>query len=270
MRVGRHTLRGTPDQVLSSLEAAQVGDKSAERATSVLGTCGRALVLLGLSGGIGAELLQWRDPGLMMAGGVLLAGGFCLLLARGSAAHDLEDAKLAIPAEWLKVLKKDLDLGRPLELTLDFKDYCRKQFLLSRERVGLGNRTTVFRYRHPWLSCRGRLADGSSFDLTVERLVKRKERPKGKGVKVKEKVRERVTLKLRPDRSLYPNLEQASAFAGPPPPDLQLKGMKIKKKWIRASVVTPVNSNLKGEVLLQVFLWLYRGLRKAKASLLTA
>lgn len=251
MKKGRQTFKGTPRTVLSALERTCERGAHAEGGSSPWTGLGWALLLLG---GGGVSMGSWEAGGLGLA-----AGASCLWLGTGRSACAGDDARLDVATRWLEVMERELHPRKPFELTLDVGDPVQRRFLVSRK----GDRA---RYRQPWLACTARLADKSSFRVRVERLVKVKER-RGKS---KTRVRELVTLRLKANPSLYPNRDQLMAFAGPPPGSFRLKGTRLKDGRLTVSVVTEEDASFTAEDLLLVFLWLYRGLRKAKASLLEA
>ncbi|MGL4551538.1 MAG: hypothetical protein ACRC33_10155 [Gemmataceae bacterium] len=111
----------------------------------------------------------------------------------------LEARRLKTARALVRALACDVAPGDPVELSIQFGPYHAEAFRFPD--AVRGYPTFAFtQYRLPWLAARGRLADGTRFEVGVELHATRKVRAKTKGrKKVKEALSERVRVELRPD-----------------------------------------------------------------------
>lgn len=200
---------------------------------------------------------------LLVLAAVLVAW---ILLAR----FDLDDSRLDAPRRFLEVAGRDLRSDRPMKVTVDLRDHRARAF--RRPVDGRKGRCKAFRMR--WLELEGRLEDGTALCLSVERDIRRKEKPKRKYTKVNERLQDRIDLALRPATSDAETLRSAL----PPLPGLQVRSLEVRGDRICVSLLTPVATSLTnragtyhndherlagGETLLRALVWLYGGVRRA-------
>lgn len=146
----------------------------------------------------------------------LLVPGF--LLSLGAAVFfgirwrrfgrlNFENRRYLLVAGLLKYLSADIGPDQPVQVRVDLNRYRRKEYL-KKYTGGLMNPVSTYAYRQPWLEVGGKLLDGNRFSLTIEMLVKRKERQKRKYKKVAESFRERIALAITTKPGRYPQLAQ--------------------------------------------------------------
>ena len=269
MRVNAYTFHEPADALVKRLEAANVEDKSAERTSKVLGVF---------------MVLAW-------IGGVILtfaAGLFYLLavpivltvLFVRTKRHDLDDRKLAAALKFFRVVRADIPSGETVDLRIDFRDHRKGGRLVSKEGGMLGPK--VYLYEHGWFAARARLADGTEVQVTVTAEVTRKEKPKRKYTKVRERWFETVEVVAK----LKDVTGDAAAVAGalqeaPPPGGMTVRRVAGADGRVRASfetaefrsttgragsTVSGGENRITGDFLLGALVWFYRGISGARRA----
>src|SRR5262249_4950498 len=101
--------------------------------------------------------------------------------------RNIEDRKILTGMKLARIIGVDLKKNTPLDVAISFEDY-----LKHGKAVAGGKRAGKF--VDTWFQARGRLADNTAFNISVEQKVSRKSRAKRKYTKVKEAVQEIVSL----------------------------------------------------------------------------
>ncbi|MCA9796768.1 MAG: hypothetical protein KC910_33390 [Candidatus Eremiobacteraeota bacterium] len=278
MKVDRHTLRGTPANLLTTLDGAAISDKAAESRMWYGGaaagiSCISLFFLWPL--GLGAALALSSGKvnfkvflGLMAVIVPALLVFFGVRYYLTASEEDLDDARLEMLRSLLEHLRHDLPPSKELELTVDFRQTDQAPFLVSGE-MALGA------FRQTWLVLQGRFLDGTAFKLQVEQLVKKKTKPKRRGNKIKLKTRERLTLDLKASPRVYPPLDGLEQMAGSPPANLAQTRVQTSGHRVKAMLLTRragPGGNLaslgisQADTLLSGLVYLYHGMRVLKSK----
>lgn len=263
MKRGAYTVEARPADLLTWLARAHAEDKKAEQRTSRT-SCVAALLFFSSMG-----FLFFGDAvdGLYhVSGGTFLLCLVFVVAAMRFQVHDLDDHKIAACQGLLKVLQADLPPERPLRLVVDYRDYAAGAFRVSKEGRFMGEQ--VSRFRQPWLSLEGRLADGARFRLEVVRRAERLDYWKSSGGKRKRRFKDRVTDRLEVELRAP---GRAGAPVSPPPLGLVARRVEVTGDAVTAVLVTPrarrtfrVNLGpgdlVNADRLLGALAWLHRGL----------
>ncbi len=121
--------------------------------------------------------------------------------------YNLDDRRILTPLKLLEVLQADIPPQTPVRLMVSFEDY-RKHGRKLEEDKSFWKGTGRSKYEDTWLEAEGWLAEKTRFRLTLTQRVARAEKRKRKYTKCKERMRESVTLQLRPNPKLYPALDR--------------------------------------------------------------
>lgn len=261
----RYRFDGTPQQVLGRLRQAQADDKIAEKRALHLGVLG-FLAFLGLVAFLAMQIHALAGVAVVL----MLALWWGALWYK---RRDVDDHKLAVPVRFLDIARADMPPDTVLGLTLDLAGYDKPGYHVSGDA-----------YRQKWLTLDAKLSDGNRLGLEVEWLVKRRTKAKHRGTRVKERSRDRVTLALRLNPRLYPSPQRVAEAlrAGPPPGPLKVAGVRPGEHDLAISLATAprlrVGTGLRcraqdavqitGDTLLGTLVWLYRGIKVAKAATL--
>lgn len=288
MKVDRYELQGTADQLLERLEAAQGSDKEAERLASRYGK----LAIVGFVGAFVGILLLTLLPlaGVVLLGVGLPLGVFMFVLRSRHMDDDLDDRKLATAVQFLRIIRADTPPHSPVSLTVDFRDYQLGGDKLSEEVVDpgfFGSNVKVKKYRHDWFEVSGTLADGTRYHAVAGERIGRKEKPKRKYTKVKQRDTGAlsVRLKLKPERygpaaPVAATLQKLAPPHGMHPRTIKANGQTLGVEVAtdpcvtvraRCGTTTPeVGHEVTGNSLLTVFLWIYdavaRGAQRRTAA----
>jgi hypothetical protein len=270
MRVDAYTFHESADALVERLERATVEDKSAERTSKIL----LVLTLVGWIAGVLLTVFGGLYP--VLAVPVLLN-----ILYFRTKRHDLEDRKLETALKFFRVLRADIPAGEPVDLRIDFRSHQKGGRLVSKEGGMLKQRVTV--YEHEWFAARARLADGTEVQVTVTADITRKEKPKRKYTKVRERWFESVEIAAKL-KDLYGD---AGAIAGalqksPPPQGLSVRRVRGADGRVRASLetrefrsttgraasasVAGEENRVNGDLLLGGMVWCYRGISGARKA----
>ncbi|MBI4953095.1 MAG: hypothetical protein HY908_13760 [Myxococcales bacterium] len=171
----RVALRGTHAEVIARCDALHATDKRTEAWKTVLIV---GLVLSGVGAVIGLGLKT--QPVVAVVCSVVLVTLAIVWFA--IRHHDIEDRKLETAATLLRALGTELDVGRPIELDLDFRIYSKTQ------------------PTDAWMAVRLMLENGVGLELRVTTRFKRKSRSKRKYTKIKDRLQELVTITYTPPK----------------------------------------------------------------------
>jgi len=263
MRVDAYTFHEPADALVRRLEEAGVEDKAAERKSKIL-------LVVTVVGWIGGLILTFAT-GLFP---VLVIPVVLTVLYVRVKRHDLDDRKLATALKFFRVLRADVPQDGVVDLRIDFRDHRKGGRLVSKE-GGLG-RPKVFQYEHAWFAARARLADGNEIQVAVTADVTRKEKPKRKYTKVRERWFETVEITARLKDVYGDAAAIAEKLRGSGPPT----GMVVRRVAgadgrVRASFETPEfremtarggssvsgqENRVTGDFLLGAVVWFYRGI----------
>jgi hypothetical protein len=278
MKVDKYTFKSKLLPLLRQLEQAQANDAVAESRIKKLGGAGCGLSLAAIIGifvcfsmvDSGTTALVFGVPALLLAGGV-----FFLVKMGKLMQYDLDNRKLDCAVGLLRMLRADTPIQSDVELDLDLREYKDAGEPVE-DRMEEGG-VRAQRFDHAWLSLRGALADGTRYQLSVAETIDKKEKPKRKRNKIKERTTGNVQLQLRLKAGRYgePDAILETLRQTPPRPPLRLKNLRAAGPRIVASFVTGQhvkisarrNSGEQGEenivkvdALLQAMLWAYDGL----------
>ena len=270
----RYEFHEVPDALVTRAAAIHASDKHAEKKTSQWG-CGCLLAGAFLVASVIMMDDARGDEKTTLWVGIAALVAFCVLALVKLVGHqkrDLDDRKVATLQKLVKVLRADLPADRPVRLRVDFRSYVDGGTKVSES----GGRTgpTSSAYAHEWLRVRGALADGTVADLALSEDIKRKEKPKRKRNKVKERITGEVTVSLRLGRQYGDAAAAAERLRSvQPPPGCTVSGVKGAGRRLHASLRTNTYMKLSSrrvnreegklpdaDVLLQALRWTYRGI----------
>lgn len=281
MKVDNYHFESKLLPLLRRLEEAQATDAVAERKVKLFGGLGCGVGLLAVVTFFvlvdsGVSLLSFAFPF------ALAVAAFYFLAKMGKHMdYDLDNRKLACAVGLLRMLRADTPTQADVVLDLDLREYGKGGEQVESRNEGS---VSIERFRHPWLSLRGVLADGTRYQLSVAETVDKKEKPKRKQNKVKERTRGEVQLQLRPkpDRYGEPSAIVAAMKTTAPKPPLQLKKLRAAGPRIVAGFVTGQHVKISArrgsgehgqenlverDALLSALLWAWDGLgRSARES----
>ncbi|MEZ4231430.1 MAG: hypothetical protein R3B89_19795 [Polyangiaceae bacterium] len=181
------------DHMLAKLSQLFAQDKQAELRNKRLMTWG----LVCLFGGV---FTAWLLIGIPF---IFIGIGLLIYRAVGSSSkQDVEDRKLEVIAGVLSGLYGEIRTNRPVHVGADFGAYSNTQPTAYTE-AGTGmfeSKTTAASYQHWWLNMRFALVDGTGVTLDVIQQAKRKTAQKRKYMKMKDRVIERINVKINAPR----------------------------------------------------------------------
>jgi len=197
-----------------------------------------------------------------------------------NARRDLDNRKLDTAKTFVEMIGQDVPPERNLALFIDFGDYQSAGKMLSKEGGMFSVREMT--YEHPWFKCGGVLYDGNRFELEVVQCVKRKEKPKRKYTKVKEKIVEKATLSLKLNPRVYPAPSEVAdqVQTGRLPHGITVSRAIGRERTLKIAAITPPAVIVQGrygktgdqsllfdgDKLLAVVLDAYAGLQKSRPA----
>lgn len=122
---------------------------------------------------------------------------------------NVENRRREIPNELLRYLPADMPAEAQLDLSIDFNPHTLPAYLRDTKSSGRTSSAAVKNYELPWLTLKGSFVDGSRFRLAATLSVKRKEKRKRKGIKVRETFTEDVELVVQVKPRRYQRLDRA-------------------------------------------------------------
>lgn len=203
---------GSAEEFIDRCDALQRADKTAEERRHALFYTSIGLFAVAfISFAAQAELITWISA---------IAALIALGAAWWSGTHDLEDRKIEIPKSIVMLLGGQLRRARQLAVDIDFRGYWR------------------FSADESWLSLKLPLANGAAVSITIETKCRRKSKPKGKYTKLKDRLVERLSIRIFAPRGV--------ALAPTPAPlsdalkvgPLLLSGAQITEKHATFSFTT--------------------------------
>ncbi len=120
---------------------------------------------------------------------------------------NLEDRRILTPLKFLEVIQADILPRDPVRLRVSFEDF-RKHGRKLEESGGRLSSVRRSKYEDTWLEIEGWLAEKTRFQVAVSQRVSLSEKSKRKYTKRKLRIREEVSLALRPNPKLYAALER--------------------------------------------------------------
>jgi hypothetical protein len=244
-----HDLEGTVPELLSRLEQAQARDDVAEAQVRRYGTWFLVCLLTGLIGWLPLLFvtmeLETVTPLLLCPIALVAAVVFKLLQVR-ARRFDLDDRRLEAGVHVLRMLAADTALDGRVKLQLDFRGYRAGGRVVSKE-GGFFSTVKRWKYSHEWLQLTGALIDGTRYQLTVTDTVGRKTRSKRKYVKVKERFRSQIALRVRM-RPRHGGIEPVVALLESmvPPPPLERVAVSGSGLSLEVRLATPATAASKG------------------------
>ena len=279
MKVGAYKFPGSVKGVLGKLTKVRAEDKVAEKKAKffgmLMGIAIAAVIICFIAGFVTESVFVFVIAGMLVVPLIVF-----IVLYVQHKAHDLEDRKIDIPSRLLSVLNCDIPKDEKVDLELDFRDYRKGGEQLSKEGGMFSVR--VYKFEHSWLKATVKLADGSSVKLTVVDAVTRKEKPKRKYTKVRERFTGRIELDVRLGRKRYGQMDVSSALMNQAPPEgLNVKSVRQNGSRLSATLLTGPRFKMKGrygttedgqenaisaDMVLQSLMWLYGGIGSQRKS----
>ena len=285
MKVDLHQVSGPCHSLLARFNGAHESDRWAEGKKKLFAG-------LGLSGLICGGLMTCfggsAEIGALVAAGVgLLVAGVVLFIVRVRyLAFDLDDRKLATVVQFLRIIQADTRPRDLLRVRIDFRGYEKGGQQTANEKISQGffsQDIRVKKFFQAWLKVSGLLADGTRYEVEVADHINRKEKPKRKYTKVKEKTASVITirLKLRQERYGDPGAVSAALAQLQPPPGLTVKSVVHRAQNLSIVLVGDTTVTVKarygtetpaqglevtGNEVLQAMLWAYDGISRGAAS----
>ncbi len=274
LNVDLHQLSEPPARLLALFTEAHASDKWAEGKARLFGWLGGLGLLFGI---VGAILGAAAGAVGVVAGVLVLVGGIVSLVIRSRyKRYDLDDRKLATVTQFLKIISADSPQGEPISVRLDLRPHD-KATQPAVEDAGWG-KPKVKKYQHTWLHLAGSLLDGNRYEVIVTDQILRKEKPKRKYTKVKERTSSQLFFTLR----LHTRYGAAEALAGelgrqPLPAELEARTIRGRGRALTVACVGSPTVTLSarggrqvlqaghvvtGNTLLGLLLWCYDGLAR--------
>jgi hypothetical protein len=285
MKVDLYQMSGPFEQLLKRFEEAHESDKWAEGKASLFGWLGWgaiASLILCFVVAVYGEMF-----GLFFGAAFFAVVAVVMFVVRSRyKKFDLDDRKLAAVTQFLKIVSSDTGKDSPLKVIIDFRDYRTGGELLNQNKEGGGlfsYGVTIYKYAHRWFKIGGALLDGNRYEPEVTDRVTRKEKPKRKYTKVKERVASVLTLKLhfREDRYGNPQSVATALQQLQPPSGLGIKALNARGKNLSVVLAAPEMVTVRGRygtdltqpglevtgnTLLQVMLWAYDGIARGAST----
>lgn len=198
---------GTPQQVMDQLIALRKKDLSVEKKKKRWGwaSCSTILLVVVLFI-LGIRFNPTgRNSNLLFGALGIIGAGFVvsLIMYLVYKAKDFDNRKLLLAMDVLNFVKKDMPQKSRCKLTVSFDHYKKHGKLVNQDKAGFWGSTSLYCYEDEWITMQGKLYDGNAFGLSINQMVKRKERRKKKYTKVKEKIQEDILLTLKIDPETY-------------------------------------------------------------------
>ena len=214
-------------------------DRSVEKTNRIVNWITGLSFLAGIGCLVGAFFeLTWLVPFAVAAGVVFVVG---LIYGSMSSKYDLQNRRYQLLQIVISLLSRDMPKDARFDVTLDLAPPNEKRKKVRSSQVGEWN---VTHYHDPWLKLRGRLVDGTKFDIVMaERFQARKKWKRSRSGKSKLKTKSKsatvasVSLvpKQRNFRRLTEVAPQANEFLSLP---YWVNVKKVSATPDRLSVVT--------------------------------
>jgi hypothetical protein len=186
------SIEGSVPQVLHECMRMFTADKLAEATRRRAHIIGGILIALGI-------LTIWIfGLGLIP----LIIGIVVWIRGNKKSVEDLEDRRLEVITGTLATLAPELKSNKPVKAIADFSG-CDARQATAHEEAGTGwfeQRRTRSSYSHWWLVLRMMLQDGVAVEVDGTTLLSRKTAAKRKYTKTKDRVTERLVVRLVPPR----------------------------------------------------------------------
>jgi hypothetical protein len=280
---------GTVDEILNGLRDLQKRDDLIEAQARL---CGKKATRWGIGLGVCFVLgiISLVLSLLPLFGVVFVVGIACLIcmiywIVQSSrwSAQDMEDRRLALALKFFEVLGRDVPKKAKCAVDINFDGYLQHGQLLEQQGGGWLNPITVKKFADTWFTARGRLSDGNQFRVSIEQVVRRKEKRKRKYTKVNERIVEEVTLALKISPESYPNWQQLAQTLTTGGVDGSLNvtrvqaldgiarivgemPMMVSNKGRYGTQTSGENHLATGDTLLRLFLYVYDKLQRCQAE----
>ncbi len=278
-------LNGTLPDILDSLRRLQTYDKYAE---SELAACTKQTTLWGILLVVSFFVTLFTiGTGIVFLPiffGILAAVFLVLLIFWGVkrakwTGENMEDRRLDAGLRFFSVIGQDMTRKTKCGISISFEPYTKHGQLLEKSGGFLSPR--IKKYSDVWFNAKGSLCDATVFKVKVEQIIHRKEKPKRKYTKIRERIFEEITLVLRISPESYPQWEQLQKSLLP----CTLQGVQVRRIQVRNGIVrivgvTPVMEKrterygahvfgdgrlTDGDVLLTLFTYVYAQLQNCRA-----
>lgn len=273
-------LSGSAEELFGLLEQLKEGDSKAE-ANKKWGCLAMVVGVLFFVGASQAQALARQlPPVLMLLGLVTLVGG--LIAWWYFNRYDLDDNIQDTAKELITYLQEDLGSKGKVQLDLNFGSPTDKSCQIRKDppkKSGgfFGSKTTTTtHYKHPTISLKTRLQDGTALSLTLFQRVKYQSIKKRKGTKTKYRTRTFtrgiVALRAEVPKEKYGELSGlAGILQRAPLQEFQVGKVDVQGQTLRATLNAPFGSGrVESHSCLKVLVWLYYGLKQMKAGRISA
>lgn len=211
------------DHMLAKVSQLYAQDKSAESKNKKLMMWGWICFFVGV-------FTAWLLIGIPIL--IIGIGLFIYRATAKSSKQDVEDRKLEVIAGVLNGLHGEIRPNRPVHVGADFGAYSNVQPSHYTE-AGTGmfeSKTTAASYQHWWLNMRFALVDGTGVTLDIIQQAKRKTAQKRKYTKMKDRVIERINVKI--------NAPSGKSF-GPSVMNRQWKSERFNGLLLKRVIIRP-------------------------------
>lgn len=280
-------LFGSLDTILQSLRRLQSYDKFVE---GEVATCNK--IIGGWATGFGVSLaliIILAIVGAVAISGLLLIVCLpCLVMLiiwgvkRAKwAKEDMENRRIELALRFFSVLGQDMPAKAKCAVQISFDPYQQHGQLVNQQGGAFASQRQK-KYVDTWFNAKGSLCDATNFKIKIEQTVNRKEKPKRKYTKVRERIEEEITLVLRVAPESYPNWMALQATLLP----CVLNGVQVRRVQVRDGIVRVIgvtgmqetnvgrygrnvvgDTNLaNGDCLLGLFVYVYSQLQACRAQ----
>lgn len=208
------------EAVMLELDALHAADKAAEQLKSKLKPW---LWVTGIATGLGFIFVFPFVMGIPFA--ILLYKYF------QAEKRDVEDRRLNVARHLLRTLETEVNPGANVVLEMDFRGYDK------------GSKTTANTFRQQWMRLAVVLKNGAALQITAITHCKRKSKRKRKYTKLKDKLREELTLDIQPAKGAPFQASQTQRVAkvlAQPVPMTKLRRCRLRPRAAQITFLTEV------------------------------
>ncbi|MFH1747789.1 MAG: hypothetical protein ABIG44_12205 [Planctomycetota bacterium] len=270
-------------EILEDLGRVRAIDREHEKIERQWGYIALMAIFVAVIGVVVAIITQQLGfVGITAAG--IIGAIVCFIVKGRYGRFNFEDRRYELLEQALDMLGRDMAQGATCNVQLDLGPANENSKFTGKGQV---RDWKVKYYTDPWLSLRGRLLDGTAFQLVlIDKLQQRSKWKRSRSGKQKHKSKKKLAhaavLQLRIKPSRYPNLQAISADAAGAiqlPDGVEIKSLncadariKLKAKWPAERTMGPTPGSERRKLLLDeaqlvamMFISLFQVLNLAKA-----